>query len=73
VIHFGDVSALANVKWFVVITITLSSLVGSPVQVSYVLSAIFSDLAFSGILHLAGLGRLWQGVVRNATVDCRVH
>jgi hypothetical protein len=34
VLNFGDISALSNVKWFVVITITLSSLVASPVQVS---------------------------------------
>jgi hypothetical protein len=34
VTHAGDSSALANVKWFVVITVILSSLVGSPVQVT---------------------------------------
>jgi hypothetical protein len=35
VAKFGEQSALSEVRWFVVVNITLSSLVGSPVQVYF--------------------------------------
>jgi hypothetical protein len=62
-------------QWFVIITITLSSLVGSPVQVGAPHSSppLALTCIWLGVLHMARVGCLRQGMVRHATVACRVR
>jgi hypothetical protein len=60
VTHADAASALMTVKWFTVINITFSSLVGTPVQVQRLLwFMIYGLLTLSvGVLHLARLDRI---------------
>jgi hypothetical protein len=71
--RYGDTSAIGGIKWFTVISISLSSLVGTPVQVrAHSPAGLTSIYPCADLFYLPRLGRLRAFVVCGRALDRRV-
>jgi hypothetical protein len=72
VTRYADEAAISGIKWFTVVTVILSSMVGTPVQVSTIHFPLIAPADnFKDLLYLSLLDCVRPLMVRSIALDCR--